>query len=285
MPNASGHGVMRPITSSLIRCGRRSVAAIALALVAIPAGLAAQSPVRPQAMATRAELEALAASLESGSTPAGRSQVWARGNAQAIRARLASGDFRPGDRVFVSIATIDGPETHTHAPASDPNVADTVTVAPGNVLRLRAVGDVALNGLLRSELQGAVEAAVARLYRNATVRTEPLIRIAVLEGVEQPGYYDVSSNLVLSDLVMRAGGPSARAELDRITIQRRGGQLYSAARARAALQQQLTLDQLDIQTGDVMVVPLKRSRGLLQMAQIAASIATITLAIAYGVGR
>lgn len=271
-------------TAGFVRYCHRSAVALALALVALPAGMAGQSPRQHQAMSTRAELESLAASLEAGNAPRGQSEVW-RGNAQRIRARLASGDFRPGDRVFVNIATIDGPETHTHAAALDPNVADTLTVGPGSVLALRAVGDVPLAGLLRSELQAAVEGAVARLYRNATVRTEPLIRVAVLEGVEQPGYYDVSSNLVLSDLVMRAGGPSAKAALDKITVKRRGAELYSAARARAALQQQLTLDQLDIQTGDVMVVPFKRSTGLLQLAQVAGSIATITLAIIYAAGR
>ncbi|HEX6249880.1 MAG TPA: SLBB domain-containing protein [Gemmatimonadaceae bacterium] len=272
-------------TAGFVRNCHRSAAVLALALVAFPVAVTAQSPRQQQAMSTRAELESLAATLESGAAPRGQSEVWARRNAQGIRARLASGDFRPGDRIFVSIATIDGPETHTHAPALDPNIADTLTVGPGSVLTLRAVGDVPLAGVLRSELQAAVEGAVARLYRNATVRTEPLIRIAVLEGVEQPGYYDVSSNLVLSDLVMRAGGPSAKAALDKITVKRRGAELYSAARARAALQQQLTLDQMDIQTGDVMVVPFKRSTGLMQLAQVAGSIATITLAIIYAAGR
>ena len=299
MPNVWKRTTMHGLSRRPRHLARRCLYVMVLSALTYPLAAAAQSRIdsvsnratdsrvlwlramnRP--MATRAELEALAGSLEQRASASGRrTDRWAVERAAHIRSRLRRGDFRPGDRIFVNLSSIevDVPQReHLHV---NPNFTDTVVVGAGDTISLHGVTDISLSGLLRSELQPVVQKTVERLYKHTTVRTEPLIRVAVMEGVTHPGYYDVSSDVVLSDLIMRAGGPAGTAALDKITVRRRGAELYAARDAAAALQQQLTLDQLDIQSGDVVVVPLKRPGRMHRGIQLAASAASIALAILY----
>ena len=115
-------------------------------LALAPAALVAQAPVVPsdraRAMATRAELETLAASAE--------------GNEKAIvQSRLTEGDFQPGDLVALSVI-------------EDETLTDTFTIRAGRTLKLPNIPEMSLQGVLRSELDSVLTARIAEGSKGLT---------------------------------------------------------------------------------------------------------------------
>ena len=197
-------------------------------------------PQQPQAMdpgsalATRDHLQATLARIERG---AGTSA-----EATMIRTRLASGDFRAGDRIVVRV---DG----------EPELTDTFTVGSGPVLPLPRIGDVPLNGVLRAELQERLTAAIARFVRGPVVRSRPLIRVLVEGEVAHPGFYPVPPDLPLADVVTLAGGLTQRAKVRAMRVERGPDLIWGGVTLEHAIGRGATLDQLSLQAGDRVVVP------------------------------
>src|SRR6266566_4950303 len=118
-------------------CTRVTIAAL-LALLAAPRPAAGQERdgSNPSGLgATRQALAARAARLEQTGQPD------AVREAAAIGARLARGDFRVGDRILLSVQ-------------GEKELSDTFTVGLGGQLTLPLIGNVPLEGVLRSERDG-----------------------------------------------------------------------------------------------------------------------------------
>lgn len=146
-----------------------------------------------------------------------------------------------GDRIAL---TIEGPF----------QFADTVVVRDGYVLRLAQLGDIKVAGVRRKDTQKYLATEIGKYVKDATVHATPLVRLSVLGQVGRPGYYTMPSDILLSDVVMRAGGPGADANLNK-TVVRRGGAAYiSADSATKALAGGETLDDLRVAPGDEIVV-------------------------------
>lgn len=192
---------------------------------------------------TRAELEQLLARYEAASAGSMRDQ--ARQEAIAIRQRLAEGDLRVGDRVLLVV------EGH-------PQLTDTFHVVAGRKLVLPDIGDVPLEGVLRSEVPDHLTEHIGRFIRNPSVRARSLIRLEILGAVGRPGYYAIPSDVLVSDALMIAGGPSGNANVERIKIQRGREVLWEGDRLRSAVIEGRTLDQLSVRAGDGIVVPVQR---------------------------
>ena len=92
------------------------------------------------------------------------------------------------------------------------------------------------------------------------------------------------SDILLTDVLMRAGGPAATADLNAITVRRDDQDLYSAPDIRTAIQQQFTVDQLDIRSGDTFVVPVKGGFGWSTVMQVVGAIGTLSF-LFYGIFR
>src|SRR5436309_1012767 len=129
-------------------------AAVALAL---PGGsaLAQTAPVPPAPAAegqreleTRAQLEAEARTAE---------QQNRTGEAWLLRTRLQHGDFQEGDRIVVTLL---GSTTFN----------DTILVRVGKMLPLPRMGEVPLEGVLRSELNSRVSTYLAKFLRDSSVK-------------------------------------------------------------------------------------------------------------------
>ena len=215
-----------------------------LALLLLAAGTAdAQTastgvaPVRGT-LRTRADLEAAARAAQD----AGRGA-----EAAAIRARLTEGDFLVGDRVVVSLHV-------------DTLVHDTLVVRDGVVLRIPSLVDVPLRGVLRSELESRVTQELSRVLRAPRVEVHGLLRMAVLGEVTRPGYYYVTADMLVSDAIMVAGGPTANAEPERSQVRRAGATLLEREDVHAAIQRGATLDALGLRAGDELVVGSRRNR-------------------------
>jgi protein involved in polysaccharide export with SLBB domain len=167
-----------------------------------------------------------------------------------LRTRLEKGDFQEGDRLVLAL------QYQTNARA------DTLIVRAGKTLQIPGIEDLSLEGVLRSELTPKLLAHLGRFLVNPTVRATPLIRIAVLGKVGRPNFYYTSADVVLSDLIMQAGGPAADADLNRIEIRRGGQVIWNATDSRTALSEGLSIDRLHLRANDEVEIGEKKKRSL-----------------------
>ena len=179
-----------------------------------------------------------------------------RAQAELIRTRLATGDFQVGDRIELAVE-------------DQPFLSDTFVVDQGSVLTLPTVGDVALTGVLRSELRQHVSGYLGGFFREPIVRARALIRVAVLGGVTAPGFYDVAGEALLTDAFMMAGGLTPAANVEEILVQRDQASIWEGRLLQAAMVAGRTLDQLNLKAGDRIFIPetgggLGGSQGFLQ---------------------
>src|SRR5690606_33880635 len=94
---------------------------------------------------------------------------------------------------------------------------------------------------------------------NPTVRAQPLIRLEVRGAVGVPGFYTLAADMLLSDVLMAAGGPGSNSGLERMKIVRGTTVVWSGSELNNALVEGLTLDQLSVRAGDRIEVPTARS--------------------------
>lgn len=211
--------------------------------------LAAQVvPIAGPQRATRAALAERIVQLEQQTTSgklSGSAKTRANAELAATRMRLQQGDFRVGDRFLITLR-------------QDSVRSDTASVRDSLKVSVANLPDVSLNGVLRSELDEWMTAHVARYLRNVTVRTSVLTRIAVLGAVRSPGFYYASPDRPISDLVMLAGGPAERANLNELEVRRGKDELLKSKDSQKLVKEGRTLEQIDIQSGDEVTIPVKR---------------------------
>lgn len=192
-----------------------------------------------------------------------------RAEAEALRARLQNGDYSPGDRLVLELR-------------GDSALFDTLTVRSGPSLRLPNIPDVPLRGVLRSEVQDYLTKYLARYIREPDVRAESLIRVSMLGQVGRPGFYDFNSDMLLTDAIMAAGGPTSTAAIDRSTITRGKTVVLAKERVSRAAQTGATLDRLGLRPGDEVTVGEKRKRWDAQtILGIAGAVASLGITILY----
>lgn len=222
-----------------------------LALMALAAPLAAQSELtlnpRTTEM-TREELIEMRDQLQDAAASPGYSQALreqARREVALIEGRLEHGDFQVGDRI---VLRVQGPA----------NFSDTLSVQAGRVITVGEIGEITLDGVLRSELQGHLEEELARYFQAPVVRAQSLIRIAVLGAVDAQGFYAIPADALVEEALMIAGGPAAAADIDGMEIRRGKQVLLRGEGVQRAITEGHTLDQLNLRAGDRIVVPENR---------------------------
>ena len=241
---------------------RRSVARLAwcfalLALLAAPAR--SQEPGNgheTRVHASRSQLEALAATAVR------------MDEAEAIRARLRDGDFRPGDRIVLWVQ-------------GDSALTDTFTVRAGRMLDLPSLPPISLEGVLRAELEEHLSEHITRFIKTEGIEARPLMRLAVIGEVTRPGFYLLTPNRLVSDAIMLAGGPTPDADLAATTVRRDTTELWKPEALRAAMREGRTLAQLDLGSGDEIIIGEKRERDWLRTVSVVSGI----LISVYGASR
>lgn len=215
----------------------RSLTFAVLAL-ALPLVLAAQDSVAVAGpgspMATRSDLEA-----ELGSAEGDRRA--------AIQLRLEEGDFRPGDLVALSVV-------------NEEPLTDTFTVRTGRTILLPNIGELSLRGVLRSELRSHMQTELARYIRNPQVDATALVRVAVTGAVGSPGFYNVPAEMPASQVLMVAGGPGGRGDINKVELRRGQATVIDRDSMQTAFAANTSLDQLDVHGGDQFFVG-ERSQG------------------------
>jgi protein involved in polysaccharide export with SLBB domain len=231
----------------------RSLLGIASLVTVLAGAAAAQTSVSRTGVgtlqATRADLERTLAGLDERMTMAGgRSDERAalRAEAELLRHRLQEGDFQPGDQIALFV---DGHQT----------LSTTYTVEPTRTITLPGVGIVPLRGVLRSELEGYLSEYLGQFVRSPLVRASSTIRLLVVGGVAKPGYYAVPSHALVTDVIDEAGGTGRQSLLTRMRIERDGERVVAGRQLHDAIIAGRTLDQLNVQAGDRIVVPESRT--------------------------
>lgn len=220
--------------------------------ILVPGFLSAQVPPGWDGSAfqvTRADLEELLARYESVLDSPGYSEALkedAAESAELIRARLEEGDFRVGDRVVVRL---EGSRAGV--------IPDTLLVEEGPTLDIPNMGEVSLRGVLRSELQEYLTRELGRFVRDPTLTAQSLIRLSVQGSVGTPGFYMFPSEMLLSDVLMVAGGPSQQADMEDLSVRRGNRTLMDPTEVQNALDEGRSLDQLGLRAGDEITVPLR----------------------------
>lgn len=207
--------------------------------------------------ATRPELEALAAHPPKGMSAADRASV---------QSRLANGDFAPGDKVNI---VVQGEASYT----------GTFIVVSGRSLVLPSLPPLSLEGVLRSEADSVVSEFLGKYIRNPQVTVTPLVRLGVLGGVAHPGYYDVPSQSLLSEVIMGAGGVGANSRMDKTVVYRGNDEVLNSKAVNMAIADGNTLDVLNLQSGDNIQVGIERASGALTKVQLITGLLAIPIMI------
>jgi protein involved in polysaccharide export with SLBB domain len=209
-----------------------------------------------QRFETRAQLEAQLKAADSSHNQSA---------AYRVRYRLEHGDFYPGDRVFVKVEQ------------GAAGFADTLVVREGRRLDLPQMGDLSLDGVLRSELEGSLSAHLGKYLRNPVVKATPLVRLAIMGAVGRPGFFYMPADLPVTDILMRAGGPTPDADLGKVTVRREGDVLIDESNTATAIREGMSADMLHLQGGDEIQVGRQRHTNwgmIIPIATTAASLLT-----------
>lgn len=259
---------MSALTSIATRVARCSVVGAVVAALWLPTALPAQAAGTGSTQyATRAQLTEQLATLErTAATAKSGDKAKALDAVARVKQRLEQGDFKPGDR-FVMVLRQDSVRSDTLV------VRDSLRVA---VLNLP---EFSVAGVLRSELEERMTAHVARYLKNASVRTTQLVRLSVTGAVRNPGFYYAVPDRPLNDLLTSAGGPLAEANLGKVTVTRVGKTILSGKTAKQAVEQGRTLEELDLQGGDAVQVPLKRKVNWQIITQFAFVLVSLSLGL------
>lgn len=224
---------------------------------------------------TRDELEELLVELESQAESSAYSQrlrEHARQSAEMVRTRLREGDFQVGDQVVLEIE-------------NEPELSDTLIVRSGRIVNIPVVGELSLDGVLRSELQEHVADHIATFVRDPVVHTEALIRISVHGEVGEPGFYVLPADRLVDHALMIAGGPTGTAKLTEMRIERGGARIWEGEELEMAIVQGRTLDQLNVQAGDRIVVPLEQQRDGWEVMRVVAMTVGSVVSLGFALTR
>ena len=160
-------------------------------------------------------------------------------------AAAAQLDVRVGDRIYI---TVDGEKALT----------DSFTVVAGPSVELPSpVGPVSLVGVHLVNLESYLKAAITRYVKNAVVRVrfKQRVRLLVRGEIAKPGFLEVPSEALLSEVITQAGGPTAESRLQKMRIDRSTKTIIKGDSLRKALERGLTLAQLGLQSGDELTIP------------------------------
>lgn len=205
---------------------------------------------------SRAQLEQLLVDHEQVATAPGQAAE-VRDNALAsmarIRGRLRDGDFDAGDRLILEVRN--APPEGRMGAGTVVFPLDTITVRTGPSIAIEGMGNIPLDGVLRAELEPHLQREFGAFVRDPVVEATALVRVSVQGSVGSPGFYTVPAYLPLGEILMTAGGTGQGADLEEIRIERVDETVMEGDDVRRALADGRSLDQLNLEAGDQIVVP------------------------------
>ena len=173
-------------------------------------------------------------------------------------------------RYLLTILLVAVPLAGTRAQTVDTPPTPDVRLRPGDVVRLQVEGEGAMNGdypVLRDgtvllpmvglmpvggrpfdEAAGEIRAAYGVELRDASVTVTPVLRVAVLGEVRQPGLMHLDPTYTLTDVLAAAGGLTPDGAPDDVTLLRDGRPF------RLSIETGAVTDLPPLRSGDQLVV-------------------------------
>jgi protein involved in polysaccharide export with SLBB domain len=206
-----------------------------------------------RAMVSRADLQTALQELDAFLASSGYSQTIRavkQAQAEAIRERLTEGDLRVGDLIRIDVAEVS-------------SFSNVYMVSPTRTISLPGPTEISVAGILRSELEAHLTTQLKKLVRDPTVRVVPTIRISIFGAIGKPGFITPPATMLLSDVIQQlGGGPGNNVRWEKSQILRGERIVLDGPEFRDAVNTATTIDQLNLQAGDVIQVAAKPSGGL-----------------------
>jgi len=167
--------------------------------------------------------------------------------------RRIPGDFTPGDAVRI---------ISWQSPASKGNVEnlgitdDYIIDRRGRVF-LPLVGYARAVGLSREAFADTLEMRYKKYASGLSFICKPLIRIAVLGEVNQPGTYIVEPSASLWQVINEAGGPKTSANFQKMFYMRNSKVV--AQNLLAQFEKAYSIAEIGVRSGDQLYVPGKKT--------------------------
>jgi polysaccharide export outer membrane protein len=158
----------------------------------------------------------------------------------------------------------------------DVSMSGEFPVEESGMVHLPVIGAVRADGIRLADLREQLRDAYGQSMRSPVVSVMPLFRVSVLGGVNRPGLYSVDPTMSIFDVVSEAGGFAPGAKDDQITVVRDSEVL--TVDLRSAVSVGTYLVEVDLRSGDRIIVPQKARFSLLALVSILQA-ATLILAI------
>ena len=166
----------------------------------------------------------------------------------------------------------------------DTALSHTFTVGAGPALTLPVIGAIPLAGVQRAAVETYLTQQLGRYVKNPVVHAKALVRLSILGEVERPGFYAVPADAVMGDALMVAGGPTRDAKVGDWRVERNGERVWAGDALRQAIAQGMTIDQMNLHTGDQILVPREVRKDAETTWRIIGILVTLPVAI-YGLTR
>jgi polysaccharide export outer membrane protein len=173
---------------------------------------------------------------------------------------------RPGDAILLSVQ-------------GEAALSDTFTVSDALSVKLPAVGEVSVAGVARDSLSAHFTRVLGKYLKHPTVEARALVRIGVIGEVARPGFYAVPVDAIFADALMAAGGPTKDASVKNLHVERSRRRVVEPRELTAALERNATVEQLQLQSGDIVNMPRARANDTETWVRIMAMLVTIPIAI------
>lgn len=167
--------------------------------------------------------------------------------AELLRDRLTEGDIRPGDQIKITVL-------------GEPSLSNVYAVSPNRTILLPGGAEISVKGVLRSEIQAYLTTQMKAYVKDPTVTAMPYVRLQIFGAVTHPGFISEPAGMLLSAVIQDpagGGGPTNDARFKKSQIRRNGVVVIDGPEFQDAIYQGRTLDQLNVQAGDEIVVDAK----------------------------
>ena len=185
--------------------------------------------------------------------------------------------FRPGDAINVVVWE------YLYEERRNLDFSGVYPINPEGYVALPLVGEIKIKALTLDEVMKLIEEKYSEYLKDPYVYVRPLIRVTMQGAFRQPGLYLIDPSKSLWDLVARAEGPRAGADLEGLQV-RRGGEVIIDGLLNA-YERGYSLDEIGIESGDQVFVPAENRitlRLVISMIHLCATIVLLYLRIERG---
>jgi protein involved in polysaccharide export with SLBB domain len=164
-------------------------------------------------------------------------------SSQAKEREVPKEDFLAGDAIRIDIPADTGSVLKGTYPIDGQGMAD-----------LPITGRIVIAGKNRANIEQYLAGIWAPYLKDTHVRAIPVIRVAVMGNVKNPGYYYPSPDAVIYDAISMAGGPLLPYKLEKMSHIRASDEMNSSL--IEAVSKGMTLREAGFISGDEILVPI-----------------------------